>query len=274
MVFQIFYSKEYISNKKSIIILISLAYTFFGIGTSFILFKEFNQSVISLALISLMLLTTFKDLFIDQISISKSIGIKHILVDFRNKFIIFSNIFIGIFAGFSFFSLMLPSYAAEFFFNSQFGFMITTSAKDLFSNLVISDIIINNLGVLLVSLVTSFLFGIGTVFLFIVVWNASLLGVIFGEVAKHTSLIESKSIIIIFLVILFASILHIITEISSYLIVGIIGDKFSISIINKDSNLFNTVNIIIIFLIISIFLLIISAFIEVYLPNFLINFLI
>ncbi|MFH1212211.1 MAG: hypothetical protein V1659_04780 [Candidatus Woesearchaeota archaeon] len=97
MVFEKFYTTEYINTHKYLIFVISVAYTVFGIATSLLLFNEFNQSLTSLAFIALMLLVTFKDLLKINLEPGQSDSFKKIFTQYRHTAVIFAFIFAGVF---------------------------------------------------------------------------------------------------------------------------------------------------------------------------------
>lgn len=279
MVFEQLYSIDYINKHKYLIFLISLAFTVFGIGSSVLLFRDFNHSLVSLALISLMLLVTLKDnlkLTIKPITDKEkqSMIFYNLIKEYKDNIMIFFYIYAGIMIGFSIFSMILPSTAIESVFSTQYDFLVTDSAKLIFSYGDFSSIFLNNLSVLLVCLITSFLFGIGTIFLFVVVWNASVIGVIFGIVAKQTAISVNISPLLIFIVILLASLPHIIFEISGYLLSGVTGENFSNYLLSKKNNNFSYFKLLkfsLIVLLIAIILILAGTFIENSFPSYVIN---
>ena len=180
--------------------------------------------------------------------------------------------FIGILITFAFFSIFMPSITADQLFSNQEDLIYTVSAKEIFEFGSFNSIFSNNVKVLLVCIISSFLFGIGTIFLFIIIWNASVIGVVFGLAAKHSAINQNP--FMYFLLILLAALPHIILEISAYFFGGVVGDKFSY-ILSEKKILSKTNQAIIlgamIFLIIAFIVLVLAAIVEAIITPNLIN---
>ena len=88
-------------------------------------------------------------------------------------------------------------------------------------------ILLNNLTVLLVIFITSLVLGDGG--LFLITWNASVWGTIFGLTAKGASIFSGKHPIYFFAVIMLIVLPHMILEAMSYFLAAISG-----SVISKD----------------------------------------
>lgn len=83
----------------------------------------------------------------------------------------------------------------------------------------------NNMQVMLISFLFSFIFGAGAVF--IIVWNASVLGVFIGETSRHILEILPASIVFI---------PHGLPEIGGYVVAGLAGGILSAAIIRGSSS--------------------------------------
>lgn len=279
MVFENVYSQEYLNNNKHMVLILSFSYTILGISASYLLFRDFNSSLVSIGFTSLILLTVLRDILKisvkSEIAINeKKINLMNMLKQYKNDIIIFTYLFIGILLGFSIFSLGLPSEVSEKFFSSQYEFLVTNTPHDVFSHGTFESILLNNLAVLIICLITSFLFGIGTIFLFILVWNGSVIGTIFTEIAKQSAISLEHSQIIIFLVLLLAALPHMIFEIFSYLLSGIIGENLSDYLLAekpKNSKYKKIINFTLSMISYSIIFLLIAVYIEINFPEFIIN---
>ncbi len=116
-------------------------------------------------------------------------------------------------------------------------------------------ILTNNIGVTSLSFIFSLIYGVGAIF--IIIWNASLLGVCIGQISK--SLVEMPVLFLQFLP-------HGIPEICGYLCAGLAGgilsaaiargNKFNINLIADSLKLF----------VLGMLFVIVGAFIEVYFP--------
>ncbi len=130
----------------------------------------------------------------------------------------------------------------------------TAAAVDKYSSFL--AILLNNLQVMMFAFLFSFVFGAGAIF--IIVWNAAILGVFIGNLSK--SLFELPLVSLLFIP-------HGIPEIAAYLFAGVAGGIISAALIRKIP--FHTLEIIILdafkMLTIAAFLILIAAGIEVYL---------
>jgi uncharacterized membrane protein SpoIIM required for sporulation len=269
MVFEKLYTSEFLLKNKIFIFVIALAYSVFGIAGSLLLFHTYNPSTTSLALISLILLVVLKDILkITSLKLHKQKKSMRweIFKEYLRHLSIFAYLFAGIMLCFAFFSMILPVQGSSYIFAAQYSLLGTASADQLYSNGDFFSIFLNNLVVLVVCLVTSFLFGIGTIYLFVVIWNASVIGVIFGLVAKQTAVAATHSPILIFFFILIAALPHIVVEIASYLLAGITGENLSNYLFFNDTkkkHYFSIIQASILTVLVSIVLLIIGSLIEI-----------
>jgi uncharacterized membrane protein SpoIIM required for sporulation len=210
MVLEQLYSISYLNSRKWMLSVISFAYSIIGIALAALLFH--GVASVSLALICLMLLITLKDLI--KIS-EKGRALQHIAGEYMGIMSILAYIFIGVIAAFLLMSLILTPQSREYIL----GESADLSAQDLFSPLQFGPVFLNNSVVLLVCLLSAFLFGIETLFFFIVVWNASVAGTTFGAAAAGSPIVVA--------IILLAALPHIVLEIGAFLLAGITGENFS-----------------------------------------------
>lgn len=116
-----------------------------------------------------------------------------------------------------------------------------------------SAILSNNLQVMTVSFILSLVFGAGAIF--IIVWNASVLGVYIGQISKSFYHIPVVSL---------GFLPHGIPEIAGYLVAGLAGGILSVAILRKAKMrpvLFDSVKL----LLLGVLLLVFAAGVEVYL---------
>lgn len=140
--------------------------------------------------------------------------------------------FAGMTLAFAVWSLFLPSS----FFQAQItkvneiqGYMATGQVTgEVTGGLTAYDAFIsifyNNMQVLAFSFLFSFIFGAGAIF--IIIWNASVLGVYIGQLSKHIWNIPIMSL---------SFLPHGIPEIAGYLMAGLAGGIISASIIRKNN---------------------------------------
>lgn len=183
--------------------------------------------------------------------------------------IMFLFMFLGFVLSFSLWSAVLPNNTVSVMFDLQSSVVDGIRATSLTGNATKTSsffmIISNNLKVLGVSLVLALLYGAGAIF--VLVWNASVLGFVIGTLAKSSLGVAS-------LPVAFAKyFLHGIPEMMAYFVIALAGGILYVSFlkddflkVGKNKRLFSDV-LILIFL--SIFILIAAALLEVYISPFL-----
>ncbi|MEM5798407.1 MAG: stage II sporulation protein M [Candidatus Aenigmatarchaeota archaeon] len=140
--------------------------------------------------------------------------------------LVFIFYFLGLTATFSIWSFILPDTAFEVQtakINQIRGFAgaVTSSAAGMGA---FFDILLNNLQVLFFSFFFAFIFGAGAIF--ILEWNASILGVYIGQISK--SIWEVPIVTLAFLP-------HGIPEIGGYVTAGLAGAILSAAIVRKNT---------------------------------------
>lgn len=186
----------------------------------------------------------------------------------------FVFLFLGFVTVFVTLYVMLPSTIIERLFSSQIETIIhihTVSTGKFYSYIeTMGQIILNNIKVMIFCLIFSFFYGMGAIF--IITWNASVMGAAMGSAIRH-GISSGGSAIQIISVNLVGYFVHGIPEIAAYFVVGLsggilsaalakekfMGDKFKKIMLDCGS-----------LLVLAIFLLILAAAIEVFIsPRFL-----
>jgi uncharacterized membrane protein SpoIIM required for sporulation len=278
MVLEAILNSKQIEHKPILMLLYSIIVTTISLWTAKIIFPS-AQSIVFIFFISIALIPIFYKILQDTEENDEIIG-NHINLTFfekhENILKIYLFFFLGIIIAASFWYTILPTETT----NEMFKYEITT-LKDLRGNYdcnihnykecTFLKITLNNLKILLFCFTISFFFGTGAIF--ILTWNASVIGVFIGDLAK-SSLTEYNSILISYITSLPIGIgsilLHGLPEIGAYCIGGLAGGILSIAIIQgkkpeciiKDST---------ILMILAIFIIILAAILEVYItPLFLV----
>jgi hypothetical protein len=226
MVLEKLYDLSYIKSHRWILLLISFSYTIISIGTSVLLFDE-NHAVIALTFLSLALLATLSRILRLDEPHEQSKEQKDVIKDYMTHVLNFILIFIGIILPFAIFSMILPERAVFYLFSSQASLLPTTIASDMYQSGTVASIFLNNIVVLGICFVASFIMGTGAIFFFIIVWNASIIGVVFGSVAKHTGIINGISPLYVFAALILGAFAHLVLEIMAYLMAGLSGQDIS-----------------------------------------------
>jgi len=162
--------------------------------------------------------------------------------------------FSGMIVAMSLSFVMLPDHVVERVFDEQISEVNLIRGKFIFENKFI-EILANNLSVLMLSFLFSFLFGSGAVF--ILAWNASVLSAAIGLIAKSSGGVKAvPAAVLMFLP-------HGSFEIGAYFIGAIAGGLISMGIMRRKSIKFwSVMRDSLLLLIISLILLIIGALIE------------
>jgi len=274
MVLEQLYSVEWLEKRPIFALLIGMAYTVIGITLALLLFPE-DPALVAVAFISVLLLPTlYKMMALKEIAIRKhdKFSFKVLLKEHGNFVKIYILLFLGILFVFSFFSIMLPNLAANQLFreqveilqyNSNVGNAIT--GKAYWHGGLLKELFLNNIKVLIFCFVISLLTGNGAIFL--ITWNASVWGTIFGNVAKTAAFQMGKNPFAYFLLIMVSVLPHAVLEALGYVLAAISGGIISKTILVEKafSNKMSDVLIVnLILLVIGVIILIVGAFVETY----------
>ena len=167
---------------------------------------------------------------------------------------VYAAFFAGMILSLSIIYLMLPEHTVEKLFEDQINEIKIIRGSFLFFD-NFQKIILNNIGVLFLCFVLSFIFGAGAIF--ILAWNASVLSAAIGMAAKSIGGLKGLPLAVI---IFFP---HGVPEILAYFIGGIAGGIISAAIVRRKSpRFFFIVRDSFKLMGISVLLLVLAAFIE------------
>jgi len=204
-------------------------------------------------------------------------GEKKILKEHSRALSFFSFLFLGFTLAFTFWYVVLPNSLVNDLFSVQTQTIVEINNKVTGnwqqSINLLSIIFLNNIKVLIFCLLFAFLYGVGAIF--ILTWNASVIGVAIGnfirsELSKITELIGFEKFTKYFSTIsigLFKYSIHGIPEILAYITAGLAGGIISIAVIRHDFGTKKFENILLdssSLIIISICLLVLAAILEVF----------
>lgn len=189
----------------------------------------------------------------------------------------FMALFTGAMVAFSLFYVFLPADTANHLFSSQIGTIQkingNVTADVVVALSIFMDILLNNMKVLAFCLFFSFIYGIGAVF--ILIWNASVIGAAIGNfirgnlssVAQYAGFSAAALYLKIFSLGFFRYAIHGIPEILAYFVAGLAGGIISFAAINHEFGSKNFIRILTDtsdLLIIAISLVLIGALLEVF----------
>ena len=185
----------------------------------------------------------------------KRFSIKHLWKDENNFIRIYLFLFLGIFIIYSLAAIVLPSFQVNSLFREQLemraisgdatlsGEPLSTAAVGgaTFTKGLFWAILINNFWVMLACFVISLLTGDGAVFL--ITWNASVWGTIFGVTARNAAAISGSEPFIMLGLIFLIVFPHMILESLCYILAAISGGLISKSFLTEKfgSKIFDTV---------------------------------
>lgn len=286
MIIESFLNPKSVNKDLNVLYIIGLVYTSVAIVLSIIVFK--SQASMVMVFFTVMAVLPYivnsikheehEDLVLKE---EKSILKEHAKTLWK-----FMLVFFGMVTAFAIWFTVLPSDTSYEVFNVQLQTinMINERPYHATGNFwnagylmskagIFQQIVMNNLVVLFFCLIFSFLFGFGAIF--ILTWNASVIGTAIGTIIR-TGIQEAASLLgfqkagAYFSVISYGILryaIHGIPEILSYFIAGLAGGIISVAAIRHDFRskkyhkiITDSADLIII----SIIMLIISAFIEVY----------
>jgi uncharacterized membrane protein SpoIIM required for sporulation len=202
---------------------------------------------------------------------------RNLLKEHSRALTVFMYYFIGATLAYAFWYSLLPSGLASSLFEvqtktiTQIRSNVTGNAYVTFK--VFTDILSNNLKVLIFCILFSFLYGVGAIF--ILTWNASVIGVAIGDTIKIALYQTGDTIksgfspqyISAITYGIFRYSLHGIPEIMSYFVAGLAGGIISVAAIRHDFGTKMFEKIVMdssVLLLLSLFLVVTAAFLEVY----------
>jgi uncharacterized membrane protein SpoIIM required for sporulation len=241
--------------------LIGVIYSIIGIIAALIVFPK-SQGIASIAFLSLLLVPSLSSILSieeSQDAISKRFSIKKIFQDHIDVLQVYLMLFLGIFLTYALFSLKFPNLLVQGVFSNQLG-VIGINLGQAAGGLNFGSILSNNIKIATIFLVLSLIFGAGSI-LFLA-WNASVWGVVFGYIATNYGN-AFDNFISIFLKVT----PHMFLEAGAYFFAIVAGGIMSQAVLRESvgSKKFNYVlKDGFVFLGVSFILLILGAFVEVY----------
>lgn len=256
----IFNAKKAKNHKISIIIL-AFVYTSLSIFLSLWIFPQYSSlMMVFLTVISCLYLVE-KVLILEEKKESDFNSESWLLKQHFKTLLFLLFLFLGFLLAFTFWTLVLPNNMVLEIFNSQratFSQIKSISGNSI--NLTsLSIIISNNIKVMFFSLLFAIFYGAGAIF--ILVWNASIMGYVIGDITRNN--LGFSSLPYAFL----KYFIHGIPEMFSYLGAALAGGIIFLSIVKGDlipGKIKGIVRDVVIIFSLSILLLIISALIESY----------
>jgi uncharacterized membrane protein SpoIIM required for sporulation len=161
---------------------------------------------------------------------------KFLLKEHSKALSFFMFLFLGFVVSFLVWNMFLPDVLSSILFKTQMrdirrvemvSYSVTGNVVNLFSSF--STILLNNLKVMVFSLLFSFFYGFGAIF--ILTWNASVIGAAIGNYIRSAVGISYFSAVSIGLV---RYLIHGVPEILAYFCAGLAGGIISIAVVRHD----------------------------------------
>jgi len=269
MVLEQIYSVDFLRKNPVYTFLLGITYSLIGLGAALLMFPE-DPALVAVAITSILFLPSLYKLAVmeeKEESRDKRFNLLNILKKQKQFIKVYVYAFLGMFVVFALFSIVLPNLAANLLFREQLAILGSVGGA-VFSKGLFFGIFFNNLKIFLLCFLVSLILGNGAIF--IITWNASVWGTIFGNLAKTSALAVGKNPFIYFVLILISVFPHMILEILAYILAiisgtliseGFIKEKFGFERFDRvmRDNLF--------LLLIAILVLVLAAVVETYTLN-------
>ena len=263
MVLEQLFKEKWLEKRPLFAFLIGVIYSLIGILFAYLIFPN-SFGMMSVSFTSILIIPSLNILLSHEENIEireKKLSIKLLFQDHKDIFEIYLFIFLGIFLVFSMISLVIPKGRLMALFPNQFR------AAGILGNSLnwgyFRTILFNNILVLFTCFILSFFYGAGSVIF--LTWNSSTWGILFGYLVQDTVANSGKNVFLYFFLMLLPILPHMITEAISYLSASIVGGVISKAVIKEKifSEKFNhVITDGIIFLVLSLVMILIAAFIE------------
>jgi len=261
------YDARFLKENPFYAFILGITYTVIAIGASILLFPQ-NPALISVLIISVLFLPSLYNLSIIAAQEgARTGGILRAIYSHKQFIKVYFYAFFGMFIVFAFFATIMPALASNILFREQLA-VIGITGGAAFSKGLFMGIFSNNIKVLFLCFSISLVLGNGAIFL--IAWNASVWGTIFGMVAKLGATAVGKDPLIYLLLILITVLPHVILEIGSYIFATISGTELSEGFLKErfGSPAFrNIVTVNAIILLFSITVLVIGCIVETFVLN-------
>ena len=285
MVLESIINPEKAESSPSLMIFLGFFYTSLAMFLSYFIFKSYS----SLFMIYLSTIASipivYRVIKMEEQKDVTDMEEKILLKEHYKALSAFMYLFLGAALCFAFWYVVLPSGTISVLFESQSSTISSINGRAIDSSLtsttgnaitsfnIFSRIFFNNVKVLLFCVLFSFLYGAGS--LFILMWNASIVGTAIGNfvrtnIATLANTVGGSTIGAYFSVVsigLFKYVLHGFPEILAYFVAALAGGIISIAIINHDFETRKFEHILLDsadLLMLSLFILFVAALLEVF----------
>jgi len=232
MVLEHIFPEDWLERKGRYAFILGVIYSLVGILVAAVIFPG-DPALVAVAFTSLLLLPELYKIFsIEERreSVQKGISLSNLWKDDLDIVRIYIFLFLGILLVYSLGTIVLPSLHTNTLFREQLeirlgqGFSGQATAINFSSGLFFS-LLSNNFLVMIACFILALLTGDGAIFL--ITWNASVWGTIFGFTAKNAGAFSGQNPLVMFLIIMLIVFPHMILEALSYFLSAISGSMTS-----------------------------------------------
>lgn len=231
MVLEHIIPEKIIEKKLIYAFLLGVIYSIIGIFVAAILFPA-DPSLVAVALTSILLIPAIRKIYSieeKQAKRAKKFSLRTLWKNEHDFIKVYLVILLGVFLVYSISAIILPSFQINALFREQLELRgagaVDNIAGQAFSQDLFFSILINNFLVMLACLLLSFFTGDGGIFL--LTWNASLWGTVFGVTARNASIVSHQNPLLLLLIVLVIVLPHAFLEILSYILAAISGGLMS-----------------------------------------------
>jgi len=232
MVLEHIFPEDWLERKGRYAFILGIIYSIIGIIVASILFPG-DPALVGVAITALLMLPELNKIFdIEerQESMEQKVTLGELWKDDLSTVKIYLFLFLGILLVYAMGTMILPQMQANSLFREQleirFGQGFSGSATGgIFSSDLFWDLLSNNFLVLVACFILALLTGDGAIFL--ITWNASVWGTIFGLTAKNAALFSGQHYLYFFGLIMLIVFPHMVIEALSYLLAAISGSMIS-----------------------------------------------
>ncbi|MFH1589163.1 MAG: stage II sporulation protein M [archaeon] len=231
-------------NRPSRLIFLGFMYCSVAIFLSLWIFRSYSSLIMVFLTVMACVPLLYNTIKMEEEKDLQDMGEKWLLKEHSKALMAFISLFIGITLACVLWYSVLPKDTVLVLFETQFSTLenINPNVTGLVSGNINSfvGIFLNNVKVLIFCILFSFLYGSGAIF--ILTWNASVIGVAIGnfirtEITYYSSLFGFEKIAQHFNIISFGLlkyVIHGIPEIFAYFVAGLAGGIISVAVIRHD----------------------------------------
>jgi len=269
------FPEDWLERKGRYAFILGVAYTVVGVLIASVLFPG-DPALVAVAFTSMLLLPELYKVFsIEERRerLEQHVTLKGVWRDDADVVRIYIFLFLGILLVYAIGTLLLPSFTTNNLFREQleirFGQGFAGSAIfGSFSPDLFFSLLSNNFLVLMACFVLALLTGDGAIFL--ITWNASVWGTIFGLTAKNAAVVSGQHPILVFGMVLLIVFPHMILEGISYFFAAISGSVISKDVLLEDfasSRFFEVFGFNLYLLLFGLIILVLGAGVEAWVLN-------